>query len=669
MTSRVAWQRLRYGGDYNPEQWPRSVWDEDIELMVDAGVNLVTVGVFSWAELEPSEGAFSFSWLVEVLDRLHAAGIGADLATPTAAPPAWLATRYPDSLPVDARGARYSHGSRQHFCVCSPDYRRLAQRIVTELVDAVGAHPAIELWHLHNEYACHVPYCYCGHHERAFRSWLKRRYSSIDELNAAWGTAFWSQRYGDFEEVVPPRMTPTFANPAQQLDYRRFSSDAFLEELREERAIVNRARPELPVTTNFMGWFKPVDYFGWARELDVVSTDNYPDPLDRDSPMLSAMHYDLVRSLDKGKPWLVMEQASSRVNWREHNGVKVPGAMRGLTYQAIARGAEGVLFFQWRASRAGAEKFHSAMVPHAGSSSRVFAEVAALGRELQRIGQFSTPVAAEVAIVTSWPNWWALEEPGKPANDLRLSDQLAWMYGPLFRGGVGVDFCHPGEPLEKYEAVLVPSLYLLSEAEGENLVAYVERGGTALISFWSGIVDECDRVYLGPYGGPIRSLFGGDVVDVAPLAQSEALALSWSDGSRSAGSFWADVITNPTGRVLASIAEGPYDGHPVVLESSRGKGRAYYLGTRLDRGGLERLYAQVPALGPVAALADCAGVVERVLRRGPHQSEEFFINHSDAVQHVALESAGVELLSGERVTGRLVLAPRAVAIVRRAGEA
>ena len=496
-------ERIHYGGDYNPEQWPREVWDEDVRLMGEAGVNLVTVGVFSWAQLEPAAGVYDFGWLRELLDLLGAAGIGVDLATPTASPPPWLTARYPEVLPIDARGARYSPGSRQHFCVCSPMYRSAARHIVERLVSEVGSHEAVKMWHVHNEYACHVPYCYCDHHAQAFRSWLRLRYGSIEALNDAWGTTFWSQRYGDFAEVLPPGMTPTFVNPGQDLDYRRFSSDAFLEELSEEREILRKCRPELPITTNFMGFFKPLDYFAWASELDVVSTDNYADPSDPGCPMLSAMHYDLVRSLNKDVPWMVMEQTSFRVNFREHNVGKVPGQMRAMSYQAIARGATGVLFFQWRASMAGAEKFHSAMLSHSGAASPVWAEVAELGRELARLGTFGeASVEAQVAVAFSWPNWWALEAPSKPANDLKMVDQLSWMYRPLYRGGVTTDFCRPDEPLERYQVVLVPSLYLITEEEGSNILSFVKGGGTVVISFWSGIVDAHDAVYLGPYGGP-----------------------------------------------------------------------------------------------------------------------------------------------------------------------
>ena len=664
--------RTRYGGDYNPEQWPPSVWREDVRLMGEAGVDLVTVGVFSWAQLEPAEGTFSFGWLREVLDLLGDAGIGVDLATPTASPPPWLTTRYPDVLPVNAAGARYSHGSREHFCVCSPMYREKARRIVERLAAEVGDHPAVEMWHLSNEYACHVPYCYCDYHAQAFRRWLERRYGSVAGLNEAWGTAFWSQRYGDFAEVIPPRMTPTFGNPAQDLDYRRFSSEAFLEEALEERAMLRSCRPELPVTTNFMGFFKPLDYFAWASELDVASTDNYTDPSAADWAMQSAMHYDLVRSVNKKIPWMVMEQTSSRVNWRDHNAAKSPGQMRAMCYQAVARGATGLLFFQWRASRAGAEKFHSAMLSHAGVASPVWQEVVGLGRELARLGSFeSASVEARVALIFSWPNWWALEAPSKPANDLKMDEQLTWMYRPLYNNGITADFCRPDEPLERYQAVLVPSLYLLSEQEGANLVSFVERGGTAVISFWSGIVDHNDAVYLGPYGGPLRPLMGCDVLEVAPLPAGEAVEVEWEDGSRTNATFWADIAAEGNGRVLARIVDGPWSGRPAVIETSYGQGRAYYLAVRLDAAGLARIYAGVPALSAaqqlVAPTPEYAPLgVERVVRVADGQWYEFLINHSDEDRHVEIAPGGFEMLSERDLEDKVTLPPMGVAIVRHA---
>jgi beta-galactosidase len=662
-----------YGGDYNPEQWPRRVWQEDVRLMGEAGVNLVTVGIWSWAYLEPTEGVFDFGWLRAVLDLMGEAGIGVDLATPTAAPPPWLTTRYPDVLPVDEQGSRYSHGSRQNFCVCSPSYLRLADRIVQRLAAELGDHAAIRMWHVHNEYACHVPYCYCDHHARSFRSWLESRYGCVDSLNDAWGTAFWSQRYSDFAEVMPPRRTATLANPSQLLDYKRFTNEVFLDEFRQERARLRAVRPDIPVTTNFMGFHKPLDYFSWAREMDLVSTDNYPDPANADSPALSAMHCDLIRSVNKALPWVVMEQTPSRVNWRERNVPKVPGQMRALSYQAVGRGASGVLFFQWRASRAGAEKFHSAMVSHSGQASPVWRDVTALGRELGRIESLNEAVvSARAGMVFSWPNWWAVESPTSPAHDFSMQDHLAWMYLPLYQRCVTLDFCHPQEALDGYDALVVPSLYLVTEEEAANLVGYAERGGTVVLSYWSGIVDEHDRVYLGPYGGPLRPLMGCDVLDVAPLAGPEVVDVEWADGGRTTASFWVDIAVPRDGEVLATVVSGPWAGAPAVVRTRRGEGSAYYIATRLDSDGLQRVYDLVPALrggltGPVANLADG---VERVVRRMRGRDYEFLVNHSDGERKVQLAAPGYEVLSDRTVDGTLELDRQDVAIVRRdtAGE-
>jgi beta-galactosidase len=672
-----SWERgtwppphILYGGDYNPEQWPPEVWREDAALMREAGVNLVTVGVFSWASLEPSPGEFEFGWLQEVLDLLGDAGVAADLATPTAAPPPWLPAQYPETLPVDANGVRYSYGSRQHFCVHSPAYRRHAARIVGELARRLGHHPAVRMWHLHNEYACHVPQCFCNISAVAFREWLRRRYGTVAALNDAWGTAFWSQRYRSFDEILPPRVTPAHPNPTQQLDFHRFWSDSYLEEFAEERDVLRSVTPELPVTTNFMAFFKPLDYFAWGREEDLCATDNYPDPSDPDSPMLTAMHYDLVRSLRKDTSWLVMEQATFRVNWRPVNSAKAPGEMRRGCYQALARGAAGNMFFQWRASAAGAEKFHSAMLGHAGTASPVWHEVTALGAEFARLGELTgARVAADCAIAFSWPNWWALELGSKPSAAISMLGQLRWMYRPLFEAGRCADFVRPGDDdLSGYPLLVVPSLYLLTEAEGASICSYVKQGGTAVITFWSGIVDELDHVYPGSYGGPLRELLGGAVVDVAPLQPGETVEVSWRDGRRSAAGGWLDIIEEGDGDVLASYESGPWAGRPAVLGKRLGAGQAYYLGTRLDDEAVGELLRLAAGNRRGSGGAQPVTGVERVVRRTDETSYEFLINHTGCPAEVPLAGGGLELLSGSQAGERLELPPQGVAIVRRETE-
>nr|WP_240477266.1 beta-galactosidase [Jiangella muralis] len=310
---------LWFGGDYNPEQWPREVWDEDVRLMGRAGVTVATVGVFSWAQLEPEDGRFEFEWLDDVLGRLHAGGIGVDLATATASPPPWALRGYPDIAPVTADGVRLGGGSRQHYSPHSPSYRRLAGRLVRALAERYGSHPALVAWHVNNEFGCHVSRCYGEHAADAFRAWLRARYETVDALNAAWGTAFWSQRYANFDEIEPPRAAPTLLNPAQVLDFDRFSSDALLDLHRAEAAILREFSPGVPITTNFMGPFRALDYWRWAEEVDFVSDDSYPDPADPDSPATAALGRDLMRSLAGDRPWVLMEQAPSAVNWRPRN--------------------------------------------------------------------------------------------------------------------------------------------------------------------------------------------------------------------------------------------------------------------------------------------------------------------------------------------------------------
>ncbi len=654
---------ILYGGDYNPEQWPPEVWHEDVKLMAEAGVNLATVGVFSWAWLEPAPGEFDFSWLREVLDLLHGGGVDVALATPTASPPPWLSASYPEVLPVTAAGVRYSHGSRQHFCVHSPAYRRHALRITDRLARELGDHPAVRLWHLHNEYACHIPACYCDISAAAFRDWLRRRYGTAEALNDAWGTAFWSQRYRDFAEVLPPRVTPTHPNPAQQLDYQRFMNDSYLEEFTEERDLVRAITPGLPVTTNFMGFFKPLDYFEWAAAEDVASTDNYPDPADPDSPMLTAMHYDLVRSVKKETPWTLMEQTTLRVNWRPVNSAKAPGEMRRGSYQALARGAAGVLFFQWRAARAGAEKFHSAMLPHAGTASPIWPEVTKLGAELQTLSELNaTRVASAVAIAFSWPNWWALELGSKPSAGIGMLDQVRWMYRPVFAAAATADFVRPDAELSGYQLLLVPSLYLLTEAQASNVRSYVRSGGTAVISFWSGIVTESEQVYLGSYGGPLRELFGGAVLDVAPLQPAETVELTWTDGRRSTATHWQDIIEPGDGEVLARFASGPWSGRPAALDHRYGQGRVIYLGTRLDGAAMRELIE--PLLDGQAAVPTG---VERVVRTAGPVSYEFLLNHTGDTVPVPTAPGGTDLLTNRAVGGHLDLPAQGVAIIRREG--
>jgi beta-galactosidase len=654
---------LLYGGDYNPEQWPETVWRSDVLLMREAGVNLVTVAVFAWARLEPEPGRYRFDWLDQLLDLLHRHGIAADLATATASPPAWLARRHPESLPVTADGVTLWPGSRQHWCPSSLAYREAALALVERLAERYAEHPALAMWHVGNEYGCHVDACWCDASAAAFRAWLRRRYETLERLNQAWGTDFWSQRYGDWEEINPPRRTPAIPNPAQQLDFRRFSNDALLECYLAEREVLLAATPEIPVTTNFMGLFQPLDYRAWAREVDVVADDSYPDPGDPDAQVRAAATHDLMRSLGGGRPWMLMEQAPGAVNWRPRNLVKRPGRMRLGSYQAVARGADGVMFFQWRASRAGAEKWHSAMVPHAGTGSRVWREVVQLGGELGRLGEIAgSTVRAEVAIAFSWESWWALELPARPNGDLRLVDLVLDWYRPLFAANLAVDFVAPDAPLSGYRLVLVPACYLLRDAAAANLERFAQGGGTLAVTFASGLVDEHDQVGAHGYLGLLAEVLGISVEEIAPMAAGEQQAVAW-DGRAYPCQDVCDVLTVGDATTVATFADDFYAGRAAVTRRVAGAGTAWYVATR---PGPELATALVAALcrdAAVRAGPALADGVEAVRREHADRRFLFLLNHGAQAAEVPLPRGCRSLLDGGREVDVVTLEPAGVAVL------
>ncbi|OIJ65678.1 beta-galactosidase [Streptomyces mangrovisoli] len=665
---------LQYGGDYNPEQWPEETWAEDMRLMREAGVTLVSVGIFSWSLLEPAEGAYDFARMDKILDLLHENGIAADLATPTAAPPAWFFRAHPEALPVDHDGRTLSYGSRQTFCPSSPAYREAALRIARAVAERYADHPAVAMWHIHNEYGCHNAACYCDTSAEAFRTWLRARYGDdLTALNTAWGTTFWSQWYYDWAEILPPRATGAVPNPTQQLDWRRFCSDALLALCTAEREVLREAAPDTPATTNFMVMhaFDALDYWRWAPELDVVSNDHYLRSTDPESQIDIALSGDLVRSL-AGGPWLLMEHSTGAVNWQPVNRAKTPGEMRRNALAHVAHGADGIAYFQWRAARAGAEQWHSAMLPHAGTDSRIWQDVVRLGADLKALAEVrGSTSAADTAIVWDWDARWALELPSQPSESLRYLDLVRSWYEPLWRAGVAVDFVRPDADLSGYKLVLAPTLYLVDDAGAANLTGFARAGGTLAVGFHSGMVDENCHVRLGGYPGAFREALGVSTDELFPLLDDERLTLGGEVPDGATAGLWSERVRLAGAEAVATFTAGPLAGGPAVTRHGHGDGTAWYLATLPDPGTLAALLDGIRrAAGVEAVLESAPEGVEAVLRRGKDADFLFLVDHAGAGAEIAVPGADVELLTGKTVVGGTVTVPPGdTAVVRRAHRA
>ncbi|HEY9337854.1 MAG TPA: beta-galactosidase [Kribbella sp.] len=641
---------LWYGGDYNPEQWDPAVWKEDVDLMRQAGVNLVTVGVFSWSSLEPAPGEYDFAWLDQVLDLLHDGGVKVDLATPTASPPPWFSRLHPEALPVTADGVRLTHGSRDTYCVCAPAYRDAARGIARALAERYRHHPALAMWHVHNEYGTT---CYCTFAAERFRGWLRERYGSLDRLNEAWTTAFWSQRYAEWADIEPPRATQYLVNPTQYLDYRRFWSDELLAAYLDQKAVL-REHSAAPITTNFVfgGWV-PVNHARWAAEVDVVAIDHYPDQAGIGAEEQTAFGADLARAWAGGKPWLLMEQAAGGLNTGERWHTKEPGRMARHSLSHVARGSRGALFFQWRASRGGAEMYHSAMVPHAGADSARFREVAQLGSVLPRLTEVAgSTVVAEVAILWDAECWWAMQGTHLPSS-LDYLAAVRSAHRHFWHADVTVDFAAPDADLSSYRVVVVPSLYLVSDEAAANLAAYVESGGQLVVGYFSGIVDPDVRVRLGGYPGAFAELLGVRVEEFHPLSGEVALA----SGGR--GRVWSEDVEAVAAEVVDRYAGGVLDGKPAVTRRQVGAGTAWYVSTELDDDTAADLVTRLVGAGRSAG-----ELVETVRRRDGGVTWVFFINHGDA--DAVVPAVGTELVAGAAVNGELVVPAGGYAVVREA---
>ncbi|MFI5891812.1 beta-galactosidase [Actinoplanes sp. NPDC051513] len=645
---RTGEPRLEFGADYNPDQWPREVWDDDVRRMREAGVTIVSLAIFSWAKIEPASGEHDFAWLDDAMDLLHANGISVDLATATASPPPWLTTAHPEILPVDRLGNTVWPGGRQHWRPTSPVFRSHALRLVRAIATRYAGHPALVAWHVNNELGCHNVYDYSDDATHAFRAWLRARYVTIDALNDAWATAFWSQRYGSFDEIIPPRLAATHPNPGQQLDFKRFSSDALKDYLIAERDLLRSITPDVPVTTNFMvmGEQSSMDYADWASEIDFVSNDHYRRPGPRSADELS-FSANLTGNIAGGKPWFLMEHSTSAVNWQPVNPAKKPGEMERDSLLHVAHGADAVCFFQWRQSKGGAEKYHSAMLPHAGADSDLFRSVTALGRRLESLAPLAgTPrTPARAAILFDWQSWWAAELDSHPTDRLRYRREAFDWYTAFLDLGVRADVVPLSADLTRYDVVIAPILYVVPAALSARLSSYVADGGHLVTTYFSGIVDEHDQVWLGGYPGALRDLLGIRIEEFAPLLDDERADLD----NGTVGSMWTDRIdiTDTAVEVLASYKTGDLAGRAAVTRRPVGAGSASYVSTRLGPEGLGVVLGELLARAGVTSdlPAELRGRVE-VAQRGGFR---FVFNRTEATVDISALDPGNPMLAARGV--------------------
>lgn len=653
------WKKIYYGGDYNPDQWDEATIDEDMKLFKQAGINLVTLPVFSWAKLEPDEGVYDFMWLDHLMDKFAQNGLSVCLATPTTAQPAWLSARYPEVLPVDIAGRKRTHGMRVFFCYNSLKYRERAAAIAREMAKRYAHHPALAIWHVSNEYGT---YCYCPTCQAKFRKWLKDRYKTIENLNDRWHTSFWGRTVYSFEEIMlPTELNDDYRfNPAVQLDYQRFVTDSTVECFLNEYRVLKEYTPDIPVQTNMSGYIKKLDQFELAKHMDILGWDNYPAPVHERS--LVALKLDLMRGLKGGQSFMLTEQSPNQQNWQPYNKLKRPGEVRRLSYQALAHGADTCLFFQLRQSVAGQEKFHGAVISHSGrSDTRVFKECCRLGDELSRLKDVFTGARtySKVGILFDWNNWWALENSSGPSQDMDYLDIVRRMYKPFYDANISVDILPFSHTLEGYDIIVAPMVYMMKDHLADHICRFVENGGTFIATFMTGIADENDRCIFGAYPGPLRDVFGLWIEETDALFPQERNEICLlSNGQTSESRFLCDRIRTRGAKPLAVYGKDFYKGEPCITVHHYGKGNAYYIGTLPEDDFLSSFMAERCREKNILPLFPASKEMELTCREKNGTCVIFAINHAPEEGWVDLgHTVAQDLLNAGPATGKCRIAP------------
>ncbi len=643
-------EKILYGGDYNPEQWDLSEIGPQIEKLKEAHVDTLTLNVFSWASLQKSEHIYDFKKLDRIMQIARENGMKVCLATSTAAHPAWMAKRHPDILQVDFDGRKRKFGGRHNSCQNSPTYRKYSKRLAGKLAKRYKNYDNIVAWHVSNEYSAN---CYCKNCEKNFRKWLKRKYKTIKEVNRVWNTAFWGHTFYNFNEIVAPNILSEHFGYRKTcfqgitIDYRRFQSESVLECYKAEYQEIKKHTPNIPVTTNFMGYHFEIDQKAWAPYLDFVSWDNYPSS---DSEEWSiAMWHDMMRGLKGGRSFWLMEQTPSVTNWKEYCTLKRPGEMRELSYQAVAHGADTVMFFQMVRSVGACEKYHGAFLDHSmRTDTRVFKECAALGKEIRDLkgNLIAARTNSRVAIYFDWENWWGIAYSAGPTTELDYPAEVRKFYRAFYELHIPVDMIGTEDDLSRYDIVIAPVLYMVKTGYDEKIRDFVKKGGHFVTTFFSGYVDEHDLVTLNGYPGKLKDILGIWVEEIDALPAGKQNVFKWNNKEYKAN-LLCDIVHTEGAAVLSTYTEEFYAGSPVITENDFGDGRAYYIATSADTDFYYDFFEKMTEDLNIPALGAAPRDVELTIRCKGSTSFIFGLNHSREHKCFRIWSDSVDLLTNE----------------------
>ena len=672
MGKQIKYGRFLHGGDYNPEQWldHPEILKTDIEYFKKAHINTVSLGIFSWAVLEPKEGEYHFEWLEEIIQNLYEEGILTILATPSGARPKWLADKYPEVLRVNENRERNLFGGRHNHCYTSPVYREKITKLDKMLSVRFGKHPGVILWHISNEFGgeCHCQLC-----QEKFREWLEAKYETIENLNDRWCTTFWSHKYGSFSEIESPSPRGENALHALTLDWKRFVTDRTIDFIRTEEKAIREGGSDLPITANLMYDYEGLDYKKMKDVLDIVSWDNYPSWHKKEEMMTAVdvgMQHDLMRSIKK-TPFLLMESCPSATNWKPINKLKKPGMLLASSLQAVAHGADSVLYFQMRQSRGASEKFHGAVIDHyGGDDTRVFHEVTEVGEVLEQIQEIAGSImCAQTAVLYDRVNDWAIKDTQGPRNeDMHYKECVQKQYHALREQGLNVDVIAMEQELDDYKVLAAPMTYLMKDGYEEKLRKYVEMGGTLVMTYWSGLVDETDRCFLGGTPHALMDVTGIRTEEIDALYDwEENFAIPDPDNHLGIGNCYkcknlCELVKVSEAEVLMRYGQDFYQGYPVLTHHAYGNGHVYYVCADMELDFYRDFYARVAEEAGLKSVLEFVPVGVSVTVRKNDKAEYVFIqNYAREVKAVPIPDE-YEVLYGSQSE---VLQPLQTKIIKK----